>query len=124
MFWVQWERIGQLQAIAMKFCTVTMEYSGNMLVKLGHEENKVHEEDRFPCAVCGKGVGVNSIQCTDCPRWFHIRCSRIKGRLSANAGACYYYCNSATRKFVLKVPTPVVDNCSSLSSRFSVYFPP
>ena len=30
---------------------------------------------RWPCAVCGKGIGANSIQCTDCCGWVHKRCS-------------------------------------------------
>ena len=30
---------------------------------------------RWPCAVCGKGVGANSIQCTDFCGWVHKRCS-------------------------------------------------
>ena len=30
---------------------------------------------RWPCAVCGKGVGANFIQCTDCYGWVHKRCS-------------------------------------------------
>ena len=29
----------------------------------------------WPCVVCGKGVGANSIQCTDCCGWVHKRCS-------------------------------------------------
>ena len=27
------------------------------------------------CSVCGKGVGANSIQCSDCCGWVHKRCS-------------------------------------------------
>jgi len=26
---------------------------------------------KWPCAVCGIGVGSNSTQCTDCHRWVH-----------------------------------------------------
>ena len=38
---------------------------------------------KFPCGVCGSGVGANSIQCTSCRKWVHKRCSGIKGRLQA-----------------------------------------
>ena len=31
--------------------------------------------------VCLKGVGVNSIRCTQCVQWVHARCSRVKGSL-------------------------------------------
>jgi len=34
---------------------------------------------RWPCCVCGQGVGNNSIQCTSCWKWVHRKCSCIKG---------------------------------------------
>ena len=36
---------------------------------------------KHPCIVCVKGVGVNSIRCTQCIQWVHARCSRVKGSL-------------------------------------------
>ena len=36
---------------------------------------------KHPCSVCLKGVGVNSIRCTQCVQWVHARCSRVKGSL-------------------------------------------
>ena len=33
---------------------------------------------KHPCSVCLKGVGVNSIRCTQCVQWVHARCSRVK----------------------------------------------
>src|SRR5664279_4109354 len=36
---------------------------------------------KFPCGVCGKGVGTNSIQCTSCMSWIHNKCSGVEGRL-------------------------------------------
>ena len=36
---------------------------------------------KHPCNVCLKGVGVNSIRCTQCVQWVHARCSRVKGSL-------------------------------------------
>ena len=36
---------------------------------------------KHPCSVCLKGVGVNSIRCTQCVQWVHVRCSRVKGSL-------------------------------------------
>ena len=32
---------------------------------------------KFPCAVCRKGVGINSILCQFCRHWVHERCSGI-----------------------------------------------
>jgi len=36
---------------------------------------------RWPCGVCGRGVGSNSVQCTNCQKWVHKKCSGIKGSM-------------------------------------------
>ena len=36
----------------------------------------------FHCAVCRSGVGVNSIQCSQCMYWVHKKCSGVRGRLA------------------------------------------
>jgi len=36
---------------------------------------------RWPCGVCGRGVGNNSIQCTSCQKWVHGKGSGIKGSM-------------------------------------------
>ena len=36
---------------------------------------------RWPCGVCGRGIGNNSIQCTCCQKWVHRKCSGIKGSM-------------------------------------------
>ena len=40
----------------------------------------------FPCAVCRTGVGVNSIQCSQCKLWVHKKCSGIRGKLMHDPG--------------------------------------
>ena len=35
------------------------------------------ETGKFPCGVCGKGVGANSILCTKCNKWIHGKCSGL-----------------------------------------------
>ena len=37
---------------------------------------------KWPCGVCRKGVGANSVQCTRCQKWVHKKCSGVKGTLS------------------------------------------
>jgi len=37
---------------------------------------------RWPCGVCTKGVGSNSIQCSSCQKWVHKKCSGIMGSMS------------------------------------------
>ena len=39
-------------------------------VRTGQAENS----GKFPCGVCRKGVGANSILCTKCSLWVHKRC--------------------------------------------------
>ena len=39
---------------------------------------------KWPCSICHKGVGINSIFYQGCNHWVHKRCSEIKGRLKAD----------------------------------------
>jgi len=36
---------------------------------------------KYPCGVCKKGVGANSILCSSCSKWIHKRCSGLSGKL-------------------------------------------
>ena len=47
----------------------------------GTDEGPTFTSGRYPCGVCRKGVGVNSVYCTLCSQWVHKRCSGLKGRL-------------------------------------------
>ena len=42
---------------------------------------RLHLSFKFPCGVCMKGVGVNSILCLSCRNWVHTRCSGMKTSL-------------------------------------------
>ena len=42
----------------------------NCKVGVGQVENS----GKFPCEICRKGVGVNSIYCGYCKKWIHKRC--------------------------------------------------
>ena len=42
----------------------------------------LRDSGAFPCAVCQSGVGVNSIQCSQCMYWVHKNCSGVRGRLA------------------------------------------
>jgi len=51
-------------------------------VMISGEWQKVMQKAvRWPCGVCGRGVGNNLIQCTSCQKWVHRKCSGIKGSL-------------------------------------------
>uniref|UniRef100_UPI00358FAC8D uncharacterized protein n=1 Tax=Myxine glutinosa TaxID=7769 RepID=UPI00358FAC8D len=46
---------------------------------------EVERTGKWPCAVCRKGVGVNSIQCTMCAEWVHQKCSGLRGSFTSVA---------------------------------------
>ena len=66
--------------------------SGGLRVNLGKTKvmvsgcdvGKVREQGKYPCGVCHKGVGVNSVYCHSCKHWVHYRCSKMRGRLHTN----------------------------------------
>ena len=45
------------------------------MMRSGKSGGEIVKTGRWPCAVCGKGVGANSFQCSDCCGWVHKRCS-------------------------------------------------
>jgi len=47
----------------------------------GERQKPLQKAARWPCGVCGRGVGSNSIQCTSCHKWVHKKCSGIKGSM-------------------------------------------
>ena len=69
---------------------LTLQYKG---LKINEDKTKVMFESfgtditqvvgnvKHPCSVCLKGVGVNSIRCTQCVQWVRARYSRVKGSL-------------------------------------------
>ena len=52
-----------------------------MCESFGTDTTQVVGNVKHLCSVCLKGVGVNSIRCTQCIQWVHARCSRVKGSL-------------------------------------------
>ena len=52
-----------------------------MCESFGTDITQVVGNVKHPCSVCLKGIGVNSIRCTQCVQWVHTRCSRVKGFL-------------------------------------------
>jgi len=48
----------------------------------GERQKVTQQAVRWPCGVCGRRVGNNSIQCTtgSCQKWVHRKCISIKGR--------------------------------------------
>ena len=57
------------------------------------DANMQVESGKYPCGICGKDVGRNSIQ-WGCKKWVHKKCSGVKGRLKENPG---YRCAKCVR---------------------------
>ena len=62
-------------------------------------EKDAKEEVQYgkrPCGCCGKGVGTNSILCTECNRWCHKKCSGLRylgGVVDFHCPACIQKAN-------------------------------
>ena len=48
---------------------------------LGRDLHTFRTSGKYPCTVCRKGVGKNSIFCSVCSLWVHKKCCDIPGRL-------------------------------------------
>jgi len=47
----------------------------------GERQKIMQKAVRWPCGVCGRDTGNNSIQCTSCQKWVHKKCSGTKGSM-------------------------------------------
>ena len=56
---------------------------GKSKIMVTGKRNEVIRSGRYPCGVCGRGVGQNSILCATCRLWCHKRCSGL-ARLGGN----------------------------------------
>ena len=56
-----------------------------MMMSSDDNAGKVTEEGKFPCVVCRKIVGSNSILCQFCRCWVNMKHSCIRGKLKENS---------------------------------------
>ena len=54
----------------------------------GKECDSVITSGEYPCGVCGRGVGANSILCSECGKWVHKRCSGLQSVILARDYVC------------------------------------
>jgi hypothetical protein len=59
------------------------------VMRCSDEPRAAKASGKFPCAICSKGVGSNSIRCGECKLWVHKKCSGVKGRVKADID---YHC--------------------------------
>ena len=79
-----------------------------------HCKHGLSERQKFskwPCGVCYKGVGSNSILCSKCHCYIHKRCSGIKGRLKEDLN---YICPACLNPVAVPPPTDFAIDGSNL----------
>ena len=77
----------------------------------GRGLNTIKESGSYPCGVCLKGVGVNSIYCSNCKHWIHKRCSKVSGPIKSNVNfKCQRYQGLAPAIDKRDMLNVVVDN--------------
>ena len=73
---------------AMELRGMKVNISKTKLLVSGKKSREPISSGQYPCAVCNRGVGANSILCVGCNKWCHKRCSG----LSSFAGMATYTC--------------------------------
>ena len=63
------------------------------VLRCSDEPSVAKESGKFPCAICSKGVGSNSVCCAKCKMRVHKKFSGVKGRLKVD---CDYQCKKCS----------------------------
>ena len=88
------------------------------------------ETGKYPCSICHRGVGRNSVFCVGCKHWVHKKCSKIKGRLRESpdfrCGKCRGEFDEPSQERLEQVlingtPLEVVEMFCYLGDMFSSY---
>ena len=58
------------------------------LLVSGKKNQAPTSSGQYPCAVCNRGVGANSIWCSSCDKWCHKRCTGLSSLTGINAYTC------------------------------------
>ena len=64
------------------------------IMKCHDKSGQMEDSGKFPCGVCRKGVGNNSILCVTCNKWVHKRCSGVSGVLHSVVQFCCPKCEA------------------------------
>src|SRR3989442_3257271 len=78
----------------------------NCKVGVGQVENS----GKYPCEICRKGVGVNSVCCSSCKKWIHKRCIGVVGSLEKIGNFMCRNCTAGGVKVVDEVKQFVLGN--------------
>ena len=91
MKWIKWKT--NLEAKGLR---VNMRETKIMVRAVNLQTLK--DSGKYPCSVCRKGVGSNTICCTGSLHWVHKKCSGITGRLKPSPDYRYIRCKATARK--------------------------
>ena len=92
--------------LAMKGLRVNMNKTEVMVC--GHNLNPLQDSGCYPCGVCRKGVGRNSIYYQGCQHWVHKKCSGITRRIKADPHYRCRRCQGSARPTVGRLIDKVI----------------
>ena len=75
-----------------------------------YDAPKPVDGSKFPCGVCDKAIGINSIKCHTCGFWVHKRCSNIKVFLKPDTDFKCKKCRGEVSNASIPGSEPVVIN--------------
>src|SRR2546426_367144 len=70
--------------------------SKTKVMRCSDRDRQPQASGKYPCGICKKGVGSNSIECTGCKKWIHKKCSGIKGALKEGSNYRCTVCKGQT----------------------------
>ena len=86
----KWKNGMEQKGLRVNMKKTKIMYSGPNLASLV-------DSGKWPCSVCRKGVGNNSILCVSCNMWVHKKCSGIKQKLKIDPTFKCGRCNGVAR---------------------------
>ena len=110
---MEWKRVMESRGLKVNMGKTKLMISGA-------EESEPVQSGRFPCAVCGRGVGSNSILCTQCSKWCHQRCSGHSRQQINPLTAASFVCPSCVRGPTIgsEPPLSIDGSCVQLVDHF------
>ena len=75
-----------------------------------HNTFRKVDPSEWPCGVCKKGVGSNSILCCGCKHWIHKRCSGIPGRIISDPSYLCKICNGEISDVEFHLDEVIIDD--------------
>src|SRR2546425_1757498 len=75
---------------------------------------QVKNSGKFPCEICRKGVGLNSVCCSSCKKWIRKRCSGVGAGLQRVLSFTCRNCTEGGAKVADEVKQFVLENSDKM----------